>query len=608
MNNDAGEEGGVAQPISQLEEHHLATTNGDNSVPELVVDKETLGPSQERTELPMATDESESAGADLAATDDTPEVHAHRVAHQVQISNASSEGQPPSLPEKDNSDTSSVGQSHDQSSVRQSHDAQAPTPTSHLAGAFAGARGRSESRASTVNGGQKFSSLNSMLFVTTALENIAASKEGKRKGNLNMTVQNALAEIKKDGSPNPEHIFEPLRLATETSSIPLTTLALDCIGKLISYSYFSVPAMPLEGASEGDQRQTKPLIERAIDTICECGQDEATPAELQLQIVKSLLAAVLNDKIIVHGAGLLKAVRQIYNTFLISKSGLNQQVAQGTLTQMVGTVFERVKHRLALKEARVNMGKLASGRATASASQTDLAGTSSNAGTADHEEPTEVDASSETASTLPPDQPVKKDPGEKLTLQSFENTKNFDDTRIREDAPTMVTRASAPSRRSRPTNARTASNQDSESLSHSANGYPEHLQHEYIDEDEEDEIYVKDAFLVFRSMCRLSTKILSQDQLQDLKNREMRSKLISLSIIRTCLNNNIDVFTSPLVTIRSSVNNEPASFGQAVNQYLRLALSRNGASSVRPVFETGCEIFWLMLRYMRVMLKVRLQF
>jgi brefeldin A-inhibited guanine nucleotide-exchange protein len=59
-----------------------------------------------------------------------------------------------------------------------------------------------------------------------------------------------------------------------------------------------------------------------------------------------------------------------------------------------------------------------------------------------------------------------------------------------------------------------------------------------------------------------------------------------------------------LVTIRSSVNNEPTSFGQAINQYLRLSVSRNGASSVKQVFETTCEIFWLMLKDMRVMLKV----
>ena len=125
-----------------------------------------------------------------------------------------------------------------------------------------------------------------------------------------------------------------------------------------------------------------------------------------------------------------------------------------------------------------------------------------------------------------------------------------------------------------------------------------------LDEDEEDEIYVKDAFLVFRSMCRLSTKNLGPDQQQDIRSSNMRSKLVSLAIIRTLLNNYMVVFTSPLVVIRSSTNNEPTSFGQAINQYLRLSLGKNGASSVRQVFECCCEIFWLMVQGMRVMLKV----
>jgi brefeldin A-inhibited guanine nucleotide-exchange protein len=124
------------------------------------------------------------------------------------------------------------------------------------------------------------------------------------------------------------------------------------------------------------------------------------------------------------------------------------------------------------------------------------------------------------------------------------------------------------------------------------------------EEEEEDEIYIKDAFLVFRSMCKLSTKILSPEQQQDIKSQNMRSKLLSLHLIRTLLDNNMFVFTSPLVTIRSSSNNEPTTFIQAVKQYLCLSLSRNGTSSVNRVFEVSCEIFWLMLKNMRVMLKV----
>ena len=452
--------------------------------------------------------------------------------------------------------------------------------------------------AETSNGiprSQRSAPLSSIVFVVSALEQIAASKEARKKKGLADSVNKALAAIKKqEATPNPEIIFEPLRLATETSSIPLTTTALDCVGKLISYSYFSIPPPTQEPTFiPGQQQQPAPLIERAIDTICDCFQDEATPAEIQLQIVKSLLAAVLNDKIIVHGSGLLKAIRQVYTIFLQSKSPINQQIAQGTLTQMVGTVFERVTNRLSMKEARLNISKLASEKGTANTSQVELNGSGSGleaeAGSVvDGDEASEV----QSLDVPPSDQPVRKEPREKLTLQSFENTKSFDDAKIGDNAPTMVTQAKAVS-------SRTASGQQL-----TVNGDGDQGLRPSIEEDEEDEIYVRDAFLVFRSMCRLSTKHVSQDQQQDIKSSNMRTKLVSLAIIRTLLNNNMIVFTSPLVVIRSSSNNEPTSFGQAINQYLRLSLSKNGASAVRQVFECCCEIFWLMIKDMRVMLKV----
>ena len=432
------------------------------------------------------------------------------------------------------------------------------------------------------------SSMPSMVFVADALEKIAASKDGKRRKGLADSVQTALMAIRNDQTTNPEIIFEPLRLAVETLNQQLTTISLDCIGKLITYSYFSTPGSSSAPTDSADKSHI-PLIENAIDTICDCFQDEATPGDVQLQIVKSLLAAVLNDKVIVHGAGLLKAVRQVYNIFLLSKSVPNQQVAQGTLTQMVGTVFERVKVRLAQKEARLGLGKLASGKGTANGSQTDLKINSPAERTTENGLEPDGDGSSEGASTFTSEQNGVAELREKMTLQSFENPKNvFDDTRIGDNAPTTLTRNATGLKTLRRTSDMTTNGEDAH----------------HNEEDEEDEIFVKDAFLIFRSMCRLSTKILPQEQLQDLRSQNMRSKLVSLAIIRMLMNNNMDVFTSNLVTIRSSTNNEPTSFGQAINQYLRLALSRNGASSVRQVFETSCEIFWLMMKDMRVMLKV----
>lgn len=432
--------------------------------------------------------------------------------------------------------------------------------------------------------------LSSIVFVVSALDQIAASKEARRKKELGDAAQKALDAIKRlDGSPPPEVIFEPLRLATETSSIPLTTTALDCIGKLISYSYFSVPPGVQDPNAPSSSHQQLPLIDRAIETICDCFQNEATPYEIQLQIVKSLLAAVLNDKLIVHGSGLLKAVRQVYNIFLLSKSNTNQQVAQGTLTQMVGTVFERVMTRLSMKEARLNLAKIGSEKGTVNGSTVEINGSSSVLESGEGDANPEPDGVSEANSTWNSDQPVPKEPGERLTLQSLENAKSFDDRRIGDNAPTMVTPAKSAQKRA-------VSGQAS------TNGDEDHGRPETPDEDEEDEIFVKDAFLVFRSMCRLSHKELPPDQQQDIHSSNMRSKMISLAIIRTTLNNNMAVFTSPLCTIRGT-NNEPTSFGQAINQYLRLSVSRNGASSVRRVFEITAEIFWLMLKDMRVGLK-----
>ncbi|TVY43770.1 Protein transport protein [Lachnellula occidentalis] len=425
--------------------------------------------------------------------------------------------------------------------------------------------------------------MSSLVFVVSALEAIAASKEAAKKPQLGESVRKALKDIKEHEPqlPDPEIIFAPLQIATKSGSIPLTTAALDCIGKLISYSYFSVPSSP----NADKEASRAPLIERAIDTICDCFQGETTPVEIQLQIVKSLLAAVLNDKIVVHGPGLLKAVRQVYNVFLLSKSSANQQVAQGTLTQMVGTVFERVKTRIHMKEARFNLSKLDKNAANTSSNTVDAeAAESLNDASGSNEAEESI---AETASEAP-----SGEDGPKLTLKDLEHRKSFDDSQMGEGT-TMVTHVKPAQ-----TSPRSISGQTP----------PESTEDDGLEsEDVEDEVYTRDAYLVFRSFCNLSTKVLPPDQLYDLKGQAMRSKLISLHLIHTLLNNNILVFTSPLCTITNSKSNEPTQFLQAIKFYLCLSITRNGASSVDKVFEVCCEIFWLMLNFMRAPFKKEIE-
>ncbi|KAK4163366.1 hypothetical protein QBC43DRAFT_301317 [Cladorrhinum sp. PSN259] len=428
--------------------------------------------------------------------------------------------------------------------------------------------------------------MSSLKFVVSSLDIIAA--HAGRNKQLAELAEKALAAIKENDQqlPDPEVVFAPLQLATKTGTIPLATTALDCIGKLISYSYFTAPSS--RAPTQDDAEQPAPLIERAIDTICDCFQGEGTLVEIQLQIVKSLLAAVLNDKIIVHGAGLLKAVRQVYNIFLLSRSTANQQVAQGTLTQMVGTVFERVKTRIHMREARAQLGKLGRDQSQSSVTVDRTDDQESQA------EKPDSDEGNEGASDAASSEPMNEGEGEtgaKLTLKDLER-KSFDDSHMG-DGPTMVTQVKPAKRGSR-----SVSEQSLTETAHEET--PESL-------DQEDEAYIRDAYLVFRSFCNLSTKVLSPDQLYDLRGQGMRSKLISLYIVHTLLNNNISVFTSPLCTITNTKSNEPTSFLQAIKYYLCLSITRNGASSVDRVFEVCCEIFWLMMKFLRAPFKKEIE-
>ncbi|KAI5305943.1 SEA (Seh1-associated) complex subunit, partial [Ascosphaera pollenicola] len=514
--------------------------------------------------------------------------------------------------------------------------------------------------------------LTSAVFILTALDTIGNSRDARRSPDLQLAVENARANIKNasDETPiDPEVIFRPLHMATKTTNVAVQVAALDCIGTLITYSYFAFPSNSMarsqererekaqarqaaaadaaaasaeEGGEQGPQevppsaaqtaaqaaatvQEPVPLIERAIETICDCFENESTPPEIQQQIIKSLLAAVLNDKIVVHGAGLLKAVRQIYNIFIYSRDNQNQQIAQGSLTQMVGTVLDRVKGRIEMKEARI---KERGGNEQDHEHEHGDDGDSAITATVGDAEPqTPVGSSSQTPARMATpgseqqqqqlrQQQQQQQQQEKLTLESFENNQNRDEG-ISDNAPTMVTRARSQRSKSLLVNTHLHPSHSTISVGSVYPGTPSTcVEDQHAIDDELDEIYVKDAFLVFRALCKLSHKILTHEQQQDLKSQNMRTKLLSLSLLQLLLGQYISVFMSPLATIKTggerkigaadvkgAHKEEEMTLLQAVKSHLCLSLSRNGASAVPRVYEVCCEIFWLMLKHMRVLLK-----
>lgn len=107
-------------------------------------------------------------------------------------------------------------------------------------------------------------------------------------------------------------------------------------------------------------------------------------------------------------------------------------------------------------------------------------------------------------------------------------------------------------------------------------------------------ILQKDAFLVFRSLCKLSMKPLA-DGPPDPKSHELRSKIVSLQLLLSVLQGAGPVFRTHEM------------FVNAIKQYLCVALSKNGVSSVPEVFELSLAIFLTLLSHFKVHLKMQIE-
>lgn len=209
----------------------------------------------------------------------------------------------------------------------------------------------------------------SSIHLLSALNAMAASKDAKRSQPLQKSLSTALEAIKKSGESagaipvEQSVILEPLRLACETKSATLQSTALDCISKLVSHGFFHGEKEDEDVQSEGQEGASptvsSPSIHLAdsLTAIITSTYTESTPDAVALQIVKSLLALVLSSSVPVHHSSLLKAVRTVYNIFMLSNDPINQMVAQGGLTQMVHHVFGRVRIPSSPPSSVVNGGR-----------------------------------------------------------------------------------------------------------------------------------------------------------------------------------------------------------------------------------------------------------
>ncbi|PFH46320.1 hypothetical protein AMATHDRAFT_7967 [Amanita thiersii Skay4041] len=428
----------------------------------------------------------------------------------------------------------------------------------------------------------------SVVLISSALETIAASRDAKRSAPLRDSTQRSLELIRSNqGGSHPREIFEPLRLACETRNEKLMIASLDCISKLISYGFFAElefsssnlsspppsPHPPKEDLDIQSHLTRSPLVDLVAHTITSC-HTETTPETVSLQIVKALLSLVLSPTILVHHSSLLKAVRTVYNVFLLSTDPVNQMVAQGGLTQMVHHVFTRCR-------------KDADGKTPATSALPDIVSTDGN-----------VRASGRTSFSVPSPE-SSQHPNLAMIAPGNEHSTANNVNNSTASLPLSVDQHPL---------------EQSETTSDQIQPQPNLNNTDFVPEHDNGghsmslrDMFIKDAFLVFRALCKLTMKPLNTESERDPKSHAMRSKLLALHLVLTVLNSHMPLFVDPATIIYSSSTNEATGFVQAVNQYLCLCLSRNAVSPVLQVFEISVEIFWRVLSGMRTKLKKEIE-
>uniref|UniRef100_A0A674F2L6 SEC7 domain-containing protein n=1 Tax=Salmo trutta TaxID=8032 RepID=A0A674F2L6_SALTR len=452
------------------------------------------------------------------------------------------------------------------------------------------------------------------MFLTRALEKILADKEVKKAhhSQLSKACEVSLGEFKcdnnsKDTVIEADKYFLPFELACQSKCPRIVITSLDCLQKLIAYGH-------LTGNAPDNTTPGKRLIDRIIETICGCFQGPQTDEGVQLQIIKALLTVVTSQHIEIHEGTVLQAVRTCYNIYLASKNLINQTTAKATLTQMLNVIFARMENQ-ALQEARqIEKERLRQQHLQQSPSSRQRQELPSSPH--QHQGPPasphqQALASPHFVSPAPPDQKPHASPQQNQEPQTAppqpsaspkqeqhttspppqELTTQVPDQNAHEDPePENVSVfCSAENEQTEADQATAAAAQGKyrslfESGATSGSSPVAKFSH----------ILQKDAFLVFRSLCKLSMKPLS-DGPPDPKSHELRSKVLSLQLLLSILQNAGPVFKT----------NEM--FINAIKQYLCVALSKNGASSVPEVFSLSLSIFLTLLSHFKTHLKMQIE-
>ncbi|TQD86038.1 hypothetical protein C1H46_028424 [Malus baccata] len=362
-----------------------------------------------------------------------------------------------------------------------------------------------------------------------------------------------------------ESILSPVINAAGSAVLKIADPAVDCIQKLIAHGYLRG-----EADASGDAAEAK-LLTKLIESVCKChdlGDDQ-----MELLVLKTLLSAVTSISLRIHGDCLLQIVRTCYDIYLGSKNVVNQTTAKASLIQMLVIVFRRMEadsstvpiHPIVVAELMDPIEK-----ADADGSMTMFV------------QGFITKIMSDIDGVLNPSTPTK------VSLRGHDGA--FETTTVETTNPADLLDSTDKDMLD-------AKYWEISMYKTALEGRKGELADGEVERDEDLEVQIgnklrRDAFLVFRALCKLSMKTPPKEALAD--PELMKGKIVALELLKILLENAGAVF-------RTSER-----FLGAIKQYLCLSLLKNSASTLMIVFQLSCSIFISLVSRFRAGLKAEI--
>ncbi|KAK7294946.1 hypothetical protein RJT34_17846 [Clitoria ternatea] len=365
-----------------------------------------------------------------------------------------------------------------------------------------------------------------------------------------------------------ESILHPLIIAAASGVVKIADPAVDAIQKLIAHGFLRGEADSVGGSPEAK------LLASLIESVCKCHDlgDDA----VELLVLKTLLSAVTSISLRIHGDCLLLIVRTCYDIYLGSKNVVNQTTAKASLIQMLVIVFRRMEadsstvpvqpivvaelmEPVEKSDVDNSMTQFVQGFITKI--MQDIDGVLNPVTPGKVSALTGHDGAFETTSTVETANPAD-------LLDSSD--KDMLDAKYWEIS---MYKTALEGRKG------------------------ELVDGEVVERDDDLEIQIgnklrRDAFLVFRALCKLSMKTPPKEASAD--THLMKGKIVALELLKILLENAGAVF-------RTSER-----FLDAIKQYLCLSLLKNSASTLMIIFQLSCSIFISLVSRFRAGLKAEI--